>query len=258
VKYSFLHPEESGTASGVLTRVFATANHNMVTIVAAGGGDGLVAVFDPHNHTLRTLIKPRQYNRGGDQFTPISITENLVGDMLQCIHEDVPVGSILFRMTDGAWEALPHLCGEPLMDQKCQKQYMDYSLDEELGKKLKDFALEFPQASATEYRGYLQKMIKHNIKEQKTKIVDQSEKIRSQLSAFRGGVDKSTVGDFITTTCQYYPEFRTQFDNYMTILNLVKTDLDKMPLSALEVQLEHLSLGDDVTLNVEVAVVYSE
>ena len=40
VKYSFLHPEEAGTASCVVTRLFETNNKHTLALVAAGVGDG--------------------------------------------------------------------------------------------------------------------------------------------------------------------------------------------------------------------------
>jgi len=220
----------------------------MLRVVAAGVGDGLVAVFDPCHGNLKTLIKPRQYDRG-TQFTPFSVTEKLVGESLQCTHIVLPSGSLIFRMTDGAWEGLPHLCSEPLIDQKSQKRYLEYSLDDVvLGKKLTAFIQEYPQASVSDYCTYLQGMIQQTIEAQKIQLVAQRSKILHQLEEFQGAAN-STLGDFIT--CQSDPQFHTLFDSFLDTLNLVKNDLHKLPLSALEDQLKHVNLGDDITLHVE-------
>ena len=251
VKYSFLHPEEAGTASCILTRVFETEDKEILTLIAGGVGDSMVVVFDPRSIKLKTLIKPRQYDRG-TQFTPISITENLASHTLQCTKLTLPTGIILFRMTNGAWESLPHKRSKPLMDQTIQKQYLEYTLDEIiLGEKLAAFISDYPDATATNYRDYLQGLIQQHIETHKAQLLQQKEQIQHQLQAFPG-ITNPTLGDFITWASQQNPQFRTQLESFLNALNIAETTLDNLPLSALEDQLQQVHLGDDITLHVEI------
>ena len=249
VKYSFLHPEEAGTASCVVTRLFETNNKHTLTLVAAGVGDGMVAVFDPQTQTLETLIKPRQYDRG-IQFTPMSITELVASTSVIC---PLSAGSVLFRMTDGAWESLPHHCSEIRLDEKIEKRYLEYTLDEvKLGDLLATFAAEYPIATAADYRGYLQNLIQQHIETQKAELLQQQAALQAGLKAFHG-TSTSKLGEFIAWASQSNPQFRTQLTHFLRTLNVANTALDDLPISALEDQLHHVQLGDDITLHVEIA-----
>lgn len=251
VKNSFLHPEEAGTASCVVTRLFETDDNDILTLVTAGVGDGMVAVFDLQTQTLKTLIKPRQYDRGA-QFTPLSITENLGVPTLQCVSCHVPAGSVLLRMTDGAWESLPHQRSEPFMDQTIQKRYLEYALDEtRLGHLLATFTIEYPTATAADYRGYLQNLIQHQVETQKAQLLHQQDSLQRQLKAFHGTAH-SQLGDFIAWASQHDPQFHRQFDQFLKALNIANTALEHLPLSVLEEQLQRVQLGDDITLHVEI------
>ena len=184
VKHSFLHPEEAGTASCVVTRVFVV-NAQRVRLLAAGIGDGLVAVFDPEEGFFKTLIKPRQYDRGGE-FTPLSITEKLAENKLQCADIELSTKSLIFRMTDGAWEALPYNVSLPILDTTYKKTYLEYALDEAaLCQQLSDFTKDYPQAKAADYRQILQILIQKNIETKKSRLNQQQADIRLQLTAFR-------------------------------------------------------------------------
>ena len=194
VKYSFLHPEEAGTASCVVTHLFETNNKHTLTLVAAGVGDGMVAVFDLQTQTLKTVIKPRQYDRG-TQFTPVSITEGIVtSPPVIC---PLSAGSVLFRMTDGAWESLPHHCSEIGLDEKIEKRYLEYTLDEvKLGDLLATFAAEYPTATAADYRGYLQNLIQQHIETQKAELLQQQAALQAGLKAFHE-TSTSKLGDLL-------------------------------------------------------------
>lgn len=235
----------------MVTRLFETDDNDILTLVTAGVGDGIVAVFNLQTHTLKTLIKPRQYDRG-TQFTPASITENLAGATLQCVSCPIPGGSVLLRMTDGAWESLPHQCSEPLLDERAQKRYLEYALDETLlGHLLATFTTEYPTATAADYRGYLQNLIQHQVETQKVQLLHQQDSLQRQLKAFHGTAN-SKLSDFISWASQHNPQFRSQLDGFLKALNIANTDLNRLPLSALEAQLQRVQLGDDITLHVEI------
>jgi len=251
VKYSFLHPEEAETASCVVTRLFKTDDSDTLTLVTAGIGDGMVAVFNPQLFTVTTLIQPRQYDRG-IQFTPVSVTENLAKSTLQCVACQIPAGSVLLRMTDGAWESLPHRRSEVLMDSVAQKRYLDYTLDEtQFGELLKDFAEEYPTATAANYREYLQSRIQQYIENQKAQLLQQQADLQSKLKTFHG-TTTSKLGDFITWASQHNANFRLQFYQFLKTLNISNENIEQLLLSVLEDQLQHIQLGDDICINVEI------
>ena len=183
IPHSFFHPEEAGTASCVLTKVFTDpSNPDFFTVVAAGIGDGMAIAWDPSKYALLILINPRQYDRGS-QFTPISITEKLEGEMLQCTLVTLPKGSFILRMTDGAWQALPYRTRKNL-DTKTEKHYLESTLDQsKFIPQITSFAKQNPTANAQDYHRYLFGLIQKSIADKKLFLVEETKMIRKKAPA---------------------------------------------------------------------------
>lgn len=249
VKYGFLHPENAGTASCVVTRTFVNADH--IQLVAGGIGDGLVAVFDPVQGFFKTLIKPRQYYRG-DQSTPLSITEKFAEGRVQCIQCTLSEQAILFRMTDGAWELLPHQ-KQQYPDPHHQTTYIEYSLDDQWL-----YTLLLPLAEDTtdpeDYRLVLQTQIQNTLQTKKDLLLTQQHFLQTQLEAFelhrQDSLATASLGDFIQWL-QTQADGLSTLQSFLQTLNMQTQAIDTLPLSSLESLLQHVNLGDDITLHVE-------
>jgi hypothetical protein len=249
VKFSFLHPKEAGTTSCVLTRVFNTEKG--IILVCAGIGDGMVAVFDPVKKIAKTLISPRQYDRGG-QFIPLSITEKLVKESLQTVCCEISDKAILFRMTDGAWDALPHKITK-YHDPQIQRDYLSYTLNEDFFFN-HCFTLDTEEATSQEYRKLFETYVQETIEKRRNKFIEQQQLIQKYLSAFEEVHTNPhpLMEDFMTwVENQYLIDFNNLLQDFLQNLNIDTTDIQKLPLANLNAQLEHISVGDDITLHVE-------
>ena len=257
VKYSFMHPEAAGTASCVLTKYFQGPHSDTMVIVAAGVGDGMVIAWDPNKSEVETLIKPRQYDRGG-QFTPISITEPHKGGMLQRTMKTFPYGTIIIRLTDGGWQSLPYIRSDVLEDAQDKRRYLEYSIDREaLAKRLQAFAMTAPRAGAREYRHYLQNLIQTSVVQQKEFLGDQSKVIiPRKLEEFKSSISFSstpqTLNMFLEWAEKQDPAFHNDFVAFIDLLNLSLDSLRPMRLTDFKLNELPIMVGDDIAINVEV------
>ena len=218
VKYGVQHPEEAGTACAVVTKVFS--EHNKKKIVAGGIGDCMVIAWTPSTCQLAVLIKPRQYNRGF-QYTPISLSEPFSGEMFQRAQLVLPADSFVIRMTDGAWEMLPHVMVKGF-DESCKKDYFEYSFTAELEQCLTQFTEEHPDAKASDYRAYLQKLIQLNVSAKKALLLDYQKAVQNHLAHFTltgQTIKTSSLNEFLLWAEKNDPDF---YDAAATGINLIK------------------------------------
>jgi hypothetical protein len=251
VKHSSLHPEESGTASCVLTKVFPHASDpTQCTVVAAGVGDGMVLAWDPKSQQLRVLVKPRQYDRGS-QFTPVSITESVKGDMLQCAMISLPAGAFVMRLTDGGWQALSCIPSGPLLDTSNQKRYLEYTLNTAaLMPELTLFTTQYPQANAKAYREFFMQWIQKSVTQKKAFLLQETHTIRGKIDRF---TQKSTakVADFLQWVAQTDPNYSKTLAKFFEELHVDMQTVKDAPLTDFVRQLDKIHLGDDVAIHVE-------
>ncbi len=280
VKQSFLHPEEAGTASCALTKAFIQQNEknekgegnenskgNKKIVVSGGVGDGMVIAWDPCLNKLTVLLNPRQYDRGF-QFTPISITETLKGQMIQRNVTILPSEAFLIRMTDGAWQLLPNRSVK-LFDVDANKHYMEYTLDVNiLEEKLQIFALQNPDAKARNYREFLQSIMQVALEDQKSLLLEYQHSTKQKLKQF--GEEKNhgnsapneknennksnnvkTFSDFIAWAENTDKDFHNLLLMGLQILGFTPEVLQDMPLFDFSKTLEKINIGDDITLHVE-------
>ena len=251
VKQSFLHPEEVGTASCVLTKTFPQSD-GKVMIVAGGIGDSMVMVWEPKSHQLNVLINPRQYNRGF-QFTPISITETLEGEkMVQRTIEMFSADALLIRMTDGAWQLLSYKCSDKLLDKGANQHYLEYTLDTPLlEKKLHQFAHQYPGAQAKEYREFLQGSMQKTLYKQKSRLLQQQQAIQVQLKIFPIRSEKNTVEDFFIWAAKTNEDFYRLLTEFLSTINVSLESIKEISLLEFFKKMEKINIGDDITLHVE-------
>ena len=251
VKQSNLHPEASGTASCVLTKVFThTSDPTLCTVVAAGVGDGMALVWDPKSQRLEVLVKPRQYDRGL-QFTPVSVTEPIKGDMLQCVMKSIPSGAFVMRLTDGAWQALPHRCSGTVLDPSNQKRYLEYTLDiAALMPELTLFMTKYPKADAKAYRECLMQWIQKSVHQKKAFLLEETNRIRGKIDRF-GQKTTAKVENFLKWVEQTEPSYSKTLLKFLDELHVAVDTVKSAPLSDFVHQLDKIHLGDDVALHVE-------
>jgi hypothetical protein len=249
VKYSFLHPEDCATTSCVLTKVFRNNNQTM-QIVAAGVGDSLALVWDRKQKQISILIKPQQYERGG-QLTPISITESLKGKMLQSCQVVVSDDSFILRMSDGAWELLKYSVSQKIRDIDVSKNYVEYNLDiKALDKIFHDFLVEFPDGSASNLCHFFRKIMQAQIVARKDKLVNQIKVIQDKFSAFNNDKVK-TMDDLLKWSELHHVSYATLVTELVAMVGFDFESIKKASLSEFLQQLTKISIGDDVTLHVE-------
>ena len=250
VKQSFLHPEEAGTASCILTKVFAHPLDKEQCIVVAGGvGDGMAFTWDPVSQRLDVLIKPRQYDRSL-QFTPISITESLRGEMLQRALHPVSLDTLIIRVTDGAWQALPHYTREEV-DTGAGKRYLEYTLEVSvLTPQLIAFAKQQPEANAHDYRNYFMQLVAQSVNEQKVFLLQQISVIREKIACFPNK-SKALFQDFLAWIEQTDLNYHPIFLKFLTQINVAVEKVGTVPFTDFEQKLGKINLGDDIVLHVE-------
>lgn len=250
IPQSFSHPEEAGTASCVLTKVFTTSsNPDFFVVVAAGVGDGMAIAWDPSNCVLSVLINPRQYDRGS-QFTPTSITEKLEGEMLQCTLATLPKGSLILRLTDGAWQSLPYST-QKVLDKKTNKHYLEYTLDQSIFlPQITSFAKQNSMANAEDYHRYLFGLIQKSIADKKLFLIKETETIRKKLLQFPAKKSGS-MQDFLNWIEQNDKAYHLTILKFLDEINVSAEQVKNAPLTDFEKQLDKINLGDDIVLHVE-------
>ena len=242
--------DKTGTACAVVTKVFS--EHNKKKIVAGGIGDCMVIAWTPSTCQLVVLIKPRQYNRGF-QYTPISLSEPFTGEMFQRAQLVLPADSFAIRMTDGAWEMLPHVMVKGF-DESCKKDYFEYCFTAELEQCLTQFTEEHPDAKASDYRAYLQKLIQMNVSAKKALLIDYQKAVQNHLAHFTltgQTIKTSNLNEFLLWAEKNDPDFYDLLQQGLTLLNYDLNQIKTTPLNDFIQSLEHIQLGDDLVLHVE-------
>ncbi len=251
VSYRHRQPTSVPGAGCVLTRTFMPSDDpDRCTVVASGVGNLMVCLWDPTNQQCHTLIRPRHYEKG-QQYIPISVKDKLTGGKLQSILIDLPRGSLLFRLSDGAWKALAHHQSSLLIDPETHHHYLESNLDEKaLGDYLTEFALQHPKATADQYRQLLQDLIESTIEMQKTQLWAQRQAV---ATVYHGIPDKETkqVRYFLEVARRDTMLYQ-QTIGLLRSLNVALEGIEELPLLALGQQLKQVYVGDDIALHVEV------
>jgi len=250
IVYGSLNPQEVSESSCFLTRVFPSKNGKS-TVVIAGVGDGMVVSWEPGDKKLTTILKPRCYNQGAkSQFTPVSITHKLSGDMLQMDMVDLEEGSVLIRMTDGAWRMLPHSSCKKILEG--DKQYMEYTLDSQiLQQGLIQFLSQKPNAGAVEYRQWFQDYIERSVQTHKLLLLSQHSTIKEKRRAFCEENENHRLGEFL----EWAKDDAPFYDMLMSFLNsrdVMMDGIENIPLSTFDFELSKVTLGDDLMLHVQI------
>jgi hypothetical protein len=255
VKYGDLHPENVGGCSCVLSCVFEHPHiPNQVTVVAAGIGDSLVAAWDPVNpDLLQILISPRQYERWG-QYSPLALTEESIEPHILRAKITGSQEMIICRMTDGAWQGLPHRRNPRKTEHK--KTYLDYTFDDvKICQALKALQQDYPQPNAEEYRLCLTRFLQDRLADQKAYLIESRKLIQHFITIFREKKANSsqTVNDFLD-----YLQWENAdlYLRLLTVLNIQDIDVSSMQpilLETLESLFEQLQTGDDFCLHVMIA-----
>jgi len=97
-----------------------------------------------------------------------------------------------------------------------------------------------------------QSYIQEKTENLRKKLIEQQQLIQQYLSAFEDfNVTNPLMGDFMNWAENQSPDFRYLLNDFLNSLNIDTTDIQKLPLTSLYSQLEHISLGDDITLHIE-------
>jgi tetratricopeptide (TPR) repeat protein len=251
IKQSFLHPEEAGTASVVITKVFPDPDRDgNKIIVAAGVGDGMVLAYTPSSGSLVTLIKPRQYNRGF-QFTPISVTEKYTPSVIQRCIVSVPKDTIILRMTDGAWELLPLKDRVKEMDSDFKRHYYESEVDTKvLSPQLLQFKQEHTEITVSEYGEFLRHLMTKTLLERKEKIWAYTQELPKFISTYKT-VNTGTVSQFVDWLSVYDTQFFSLWQQCLEYLHYDWNAIKDFDTEEFLKSLEKANIGDDVTLYVE-------
>ena len=93
-------------ASGTLIRTFC-GNKETVTVVVGSVGDALVFAYEPNRGKVTLMAFPCRYPNGVGGFSPVSFTDqDFTIEQMERGVFNLPLGSFIFYMTDGVWEAL--------------------------------------------------------------------------------------------------------------------------------------------------------
>ena len=136
------------------------------------------------------------------------------GEMFQRAQLVLPADSFVIRMTDGAWEMLPHERVKGF-DESCKKEYLEYSPTAELEQCLTQFTEEHPDAKASDYRAYLQKLIQIKVSAKKALLLDYQKAVHNQLAHFTltgQTIKTSSLQEFLLWAEQQAPDFYELFN----------------------------------------------
>lgn len=197
--------------SGSVVKLFES-NQGYKAVVGSVG-DGMVLAWLPDSEELVVLAAARQYERinsgSGLTFNPISVTENLQGNMLQRQVVSLPENAIIVSMTDGAWESFP-VESFPVEDPEVKTDFTPYNYGEEMNGetapslRYRDFSVRTeqmkkifkevkdknPNATAREYNLTLKNKIIENTEEKREELRKCQVFIQAAITDFNSIQDK--------------------------------------------------------------------
>jgi len=236
-----------------MTRVFPL-KEGRCQVVVAGVGDGMVVTWEPHVKKLTTILKPRHYHHGVlTPYTPVSITHKLSGAMLQTAMVELVPGSVLIRMTDGAWRMLPHLNSDKMIDEDAKKPFKYRTLDcQVLEPELTQFCNQNQRAGAVEYRQWFQAYIESSVERQKFSLLSQHGAIKEKRQVFsQVNPNSRFLGEFLEWAKKDNP-FYQMLLSFLNALGVMMEGIEGVPMSTLDTELSKVELGDDLALHVQI------
>jgi len=252
VKQSFLQPHEAGTTTLLLTKVFPTKEKKEKILVSAGIGDCMGFMYTPSTNKLHILSKPRQYERGG-QYSPISLTEKLEPGYIQKSWHKVDDDSFIFRMTDGAWELLPHTVAKLPDLNRRGRFYLEYTPDiEALTEILNSFCIQNPNANPRDFRLCLFHLIQKTLKERREKLCLYQQITEPKFQFYSARADsKNTIKSFLSWSKDNDTNFYDLFLASIGYLNYDLASIEESTLDEFKTTISSIQFGDDVALHVE-------
>ncbi len=249
-----------GRASCVFTKQFPRED-GQIDVVTGGVGDCMAFAYIPSSGRVIQLSNPRQYKREMG-YHPMSVTEDLSGGMLQRSLHRLPDGAILFRLTDGAWEALATATSPVEYDIQASRPYVETIIDTiKISKALKAFTQNNPKATAVDYCTYMRNYVVSQTEMNRQFLLNFIEELKQYLADYKGTEAylelmnntvsrKPTVKDFIVYAHQ--GNFVADLERYFKLCNFVTEETAKQPLSTLEDMLKaELKVGDDTMICVD-------
>ncbi len=240
----------------VVTKAFFEKDGS-VSVVTGAVGDCMAIAWDKLNKSVNVLASARHHDFGM-QFNPISITDNLSGTATQTTLHNFKNPIVIFRMTDGAWQALPNNQSKIKHDRKNKKRYFEPTIDtHSWNKMLSEFDEKNPHASTNNYRDFLLSRIISTLNETKKQLIDiinllKSNYLVNYLAQTEKTLDTITFNEFYAWLKKHDNEFHSQFTQILKqqeyVMDLIKDASLKEIVSSLE---NNIEIGDDVTLSVQ-------
>ncbi len=241
--------EEIGTSTCVITRAFKSAQNEAV-VMCGSVGDGLAFAWD--GKCIHQLCIPRHYARGM-QFNPLSITDK---DKLTLSTIDRTLlkfksTSLIFTMTDGVWQMLPHRRSELLQNDEVKMSYYEYRLDvDELTRLFAQFQRIHPTATVNDYRIWLQQLVQENLQRKKSNFINLAKSISELLTSSQMPISNSLQVLFETIK-----DNKESLQNMCLLalfdLDILIKDLSTITISEFNDKIQRFQIGDDTALSVQ-------
>lgn len=244
------------SACGVFTKAFYH-DENMCEVVTGAVGDCMAFAWVPDLKKIVMLATARQHDFG-PQFNPVAMTDKLVGTMIQRSRVILPRNAVIFRMTDGAWQMLPNVQSDTLLDEVGKRKYLESTIDDEkLSQLFVEFDYEHSNATAQDYRDVLLDEIIKNVNSVKASLEPLLGRIQSvclvEFSKERDMECKDVMFHEFSDWLVFQDE--ETHDDFLTMLKRLECVidlLDTVPVLALcDSLLTKVDIGDDTTLAVQ-------
>lgn len=234
-------------AAGVLTRAFRNRNSDKVSVVTGGLGDCIAVAWEPSKGKVTTLAQARQYYQMF-QYSPQGVTANFPETKLSRSSHEFDADVVIMRLSDGAWESLPHTIKECELE---GQKYFEIDVDHVAFANIMNKAANSRQASSC--RDNLQAAVMAEVELQRQQLLESTKAVQAVLAKYAKGHDiaSAKLNDLIsyaTDNNGELPKLKAYLDNQQ--FDLKQANI--MPLEVLASALTaELKVGDDVTISVQ-------
>ncbi len=236
--------EDFGTASCVITKTFKSAQNEAV-VMCGSVGDGMAFAWD--GKTIHQLCVPRHYVRG-IEINPLSVTDKLTLSTIDRSLLKLKSTSVIFTMTDGIWQMLPHRRSPLLQNEEVKMSYYEYRLDiDELTRLFVTFQSNNSAATVNDYRVWLQRLVQDNLEKKRVNLIG--------LQKIFNAAGQLPINSSIQTYLDSIKENKESIKNMclmaLSDLDYIIDDFNKIAIGEFNNKIQHYQIGDDTALSVQ-------
>ncbi|MBS0358756.1 MAG: ankyrin repeat domain-containing protein [Proteobacteria bacterium] len=219
------------------------ARTNQYDVKAFNLGDSLSFIYDPSTHRVEMLLDAEERKQGNQYVPDAMATGKESKQLITGVTKKVPQGCVVFTLTDGAWEALPH--HSSLVVTSEGQEYRVTKLDENaiarILKAVDERCSEGQYPSVSEYIDTLNQQVFMSHESKRAALIEDRRMIQEFLK--ENNIDERVKLESLDKYPKMTQDLKTRLDRLkknsnttlITVTHLVNT-------------MNNLQLGDDVTI----------